>query len=130
MRVYVGLHFLQFLFKKFFFHSVSSFCAFCVCYESNILNKDIKICYHHLKRSTCYVILFSLYKNYKGSHQRCKKLLLKIWQYSQENNCWNLILPKLQVMPAMLLKKRLQNRCFLVNIAKFLRILHLKNICF
>ena len=42
-----------------------------------------------LKRSNCYVILFSLCKNSRKSHQRCsiKKLLSKILQYSQENNC-------------------------------------------
>ena len=36
--------------------------------------------------------------------------------------CWSLLLTKLQAWrPAFLLKKRFQHRCFLLNIAKFLR---------
>ena len=49
-----------------------------------------------------------------------KKLFLKISQYSQENTC---------VLKLIFIKKRLQQRCFLVNITKFLRTPFLKNTC-
>ena len=52
----------------------------------------------------------------------CKKGFLEISENSQEHTCArvsNLI--KLQARPATLLKKRLWNRCFSVNFAKFLR---------
>ena len=42
--------------------------------------------------------------------------------------CWNLVLIKMQALrPATLLKKRLQHRCFPVNIGIFLRTPILKN---
>ena len=80
---------------RFFFRvsdntSFSSFSTFCVfCFELNVLNQDINICVIIIKRSSCYVILSSLYKNSGSSHRKSsmEKLLLKIWQYSQENNC-------------------------------------------
>ena len=44
--------------------------------------------------------------------------------------CWSLLLIKLQAIPALyFFEKRLQRRCFPVNIAKFLRVPILKNIC-
>ena len=44
--------------------------------------------------------------------------------------CWSLLLIKFQALrPCNFIKKRLQHRCFPVNIAKFLRKLILKNIC-
>ena len=46
-----------------------------------------------------------------------KKLFLKISQYSQESTC----------IGVSFFSKRLQHRCFLVNIVKFLRIPILKN---
>ena len=70
--------------------SFSSFSTFCVfCFELHVLNQDINICVIIIKRSSCYVILSSLYKNSGSSHRKSsmEKLLLKIWQYSQENNC-------------------------------------------
>ena len=48
-----------------------------------------------------------------------KKLLLENLQYSQET----------PVLESLFYEKRLQHRCFLVNIAKFLRTPILKNIC-
>ena len=49
----------------------------------------------------------------QSSHRRCsiKKLLLTILRYSQENN----------LKACNFLKKRLQHKCFLMNIVKFLR---------
>ena len=46
--------------------------------------------------------------------------MLKISQYSLENNC---------VRVTCVIKKRLQHRCFPVNVAKFLRAPILNNIC-
>ena len=60
-----------------------------------------------------------------------KKLFLKISQYLQENTCVGVsFLIKLQpVRTATLIKRDCQDRCFLVNITKFLRTPILKNIC-
>ena len=52
-----------------------------------------------------------------------KKMLLKILQYLQENTCVGVF------QACNFIKKRLQCRCFPVNIAKFLRTLIFKNIC-
>ena len=68
----------------------------------------------------CFVYLISA----RNSHPEvfCKKVLLKILQYSQENTCVRVsFLIKLQPAPAALLKKRLWQRRFSVNFAKFLR---------
>ena len=47
----------------------------------------------------------------------------------KKNLCWSLFLIKLQAFkPALVLKKRLQHKCFPVNIVKFLRTLILKYI--
>ena len=81
--------------------------------------------YHKLKKCL----------NSRSNHQRCsieqKRLFLKILQYSQENTCWFPVLIDLQASrPATSFKKkRLQHRCFPMNIAKFLRTLILKKIC-
>ena len=57
-----------------------------------------------------------------------KAVLLKISQYSQEKHLyWNLILIKLQARSPI--KRRFRHRCFPVNIAKFLRIPNLEEIC-
>ena len=57
-----------------------------------------------------------------------KKIFLKISQNSQENTSTRVsFLIKLQAPPATLLKKRLLNRCFPVNFAKFLTTLFLQN---
>ena len=59
-----------------------------------------------------------------------KKLFLKISQYSQEKNCAGVsFLIKLQALSPVTLLKRLQHRCFPMNIVKFLRTPILKNIC-
>ena len=70
IRVYVGLHFLQFLLKNQFFVFLCfwRFVFFC---ESDVLNQNIKMSYH---ASEFNVILFSLYKNsaYKYHQTICK----------------------------------------------------------
>ena len=55
-------------------------------------------------------------------------MLLRVSQDSQEKNlCCSLSIRKLQAFN--LIKKRLQHRCFPVNVANFLRTPILKNIC-
>ena len=65
----------------------------------------------------------------KSIMNRCsiRKLFLKILQYSQKNTCVGVsLLMKMQAFsPVILLKKQ----AFSVNIAKFLRIPVLKNMC-
>ena len=57
-----------------------------------------------------------------------KKIFLRISQNSQENTSARVsFLIKLQAPPATLLKKRLLNRCFPVNFAKFLTTLFFNN---
>ena len=59
-----------------------------------------------------------------------KKVFLKISQYSHWNTCVGVSFNKVAGLKACNFnKRRLQNRCFLVNIAKFLRAPILKNIC-
>ena len=59
-----------------------------------------------------------------------KKLSLKISQYSQENTCVGVSFNKLAGPQAdNFIKKRLQYRCFPLNITKFFRTLILKSIC-
>ena len=63
--------------------------------------------------------------------RRCslKKLFIIILQYSQENTCVGGIPSLIKIKAYNFIKKRLQRRCFLDNIAKFLRTSILKNIC-
>ena len=56
-----------------------------------------------------------------------KGVLKNFTIFTRKHLCWSLFLITLQA--CNLLKKRLQHRCFLVNIAKFLRTPILKNIC-
>ena len=61
--------------------------------------------------------------------RRCsvKKVFLKISQNSQKNTCASLFFNKVAgLMPAIVLKKRLQYKCLPVNFAKFLRTPFLK----
>ena len=58
-----------------------------------------------------------------------KKLFLKIWQYSQETGLESILNNAAGFQACSVIKKRLQRRCFPVNIAKFLRTPILKNIC-
>ena len=70
--------------------------------------------------------------NFKGSRSQMlsKKAFLKISQYSQENTCAELLFDKVTGLEVYnFIKERLQHRCFLANIAKFLRKPTLKNIC-
>ena len=88
IQVYVGLHFLKFLFENQLQTSLSVRSVFC--FESNVSNQDIKICVIMiLKRSICHVILFSICRSPRSSHRSCsreKLVVLKISLYSQENN--------------------------------------------
>ena len=54
-------------------------------------------------------------------------LFLKIFQYWQENTCVGVFFNK--VKACNFTKMKLQCRCFLVNITKFIRTLILKKIC-
>ena len=67
-------------------------------------------------------------RNYRISHQRCsiKTLFLKFLQYWQENTCYSILN---KVSGFSFIKKRLQLRCFPVNIAKCSRTPILKNTC-
>ena len=59
-----------------------------------------------------------------------KGVLKNSANFTGKHLCWSLFSIKLQAwIPATLLKKRLQHRCFPVKVAKFLRIPILKNIC-
>ena len=67
--------------------------------------------------------------NSRSSHQRCsieKSVLKNFAIFTGKQLRWSLDLQALR--PATLFK-RLQHRCFPVNIAKFLRTLILKKIC-
>ena len=56
-----------------------------------------------------------------------KAVLKNFATFTEKYLCWSLFLIKLQA--GNFIKKRLQHRCFLVNIAKILRASILKNIC-
>ena len=66
---------------------------------------------------------------YKMQKQSARGVLKNLTKFTGKHLCWSLCSVKLQVFrPATLLKKRLQYRCFPVNIAKLLRTRILKNI--
>ena len=68
----------------------------------------------------------------RSSHRRCciRKLFLKILQYPQETPVLESIFKKVaDLQTCNFIKKRPQHRCFPVNIAKFLILPILKNIC-
>ena len=70
-------------------------------------------------------------RNIRSSHQRCsiKKAVLKNFAiFLRKHLFWSLFLIKLQTFRSTTLIKRLQHRCFPVNIANFLKPI-LKNIC-
>ena len=67
----------------------------------------------------------------RSSHRRCsiKKVFLEFSLYSQENTCVESCFNKVAGLKACdFIKKRLQHRCFSVNIARFIRKPILKNI--
>ena len=81
---------------------------------------------------------FFLYKKltkinllYRSSHQRCslKKVFFKNFtKFTGKHLCWSLFFNKVSgLRPAILLKKKLQQRCFPVNFVKFLRTSFLQN---
>ena len=69
----------------------------------------------------------------RSSHQRCsiKQTALENFAiFTGKHLCRSLFFVKVaSLRPETLFKKRLQHRCFLVNIKKFLRAPILKNIC-
>ena len=71
------------------------------------------------------LFLFSLKK--RSSHRSCfiKNGVLQIFaKFTGKQLCWNLFFNQVvDLRPAVLLKKRLQHRCFPVNLAKSLRTL-------
>ena len=72
----------------------------------------------------------NVYVYSRSSHWRCsiKKGVLKIFAiFTEKDLCWNLFIKLL--INSLFIKKRLQHRCFLKNIARFLRTPILKNIC-
>ena len=80
--------------------------------------------------SNCMRILSILLLQVRTNHRRCsiKKLFFNIWQYSQENTCVGVYFFWVLLQACNCIKKRLQPRCFPVNIAKFARAPILKNI--
>ena len=70
---------------------------------------------------------------FRRSHRSCsiKEAGLKNFSiFARKHLCWSLFFNKVaNLRPATLLKKRLQHRCFPVNIGKFLGTPILKNIC-
>ena len=75
----------------------------------------------------------SLKTKYRSSHPRCsiRKAVLKNFAiFTGKHLCWSLCFNKVVYLQTCnFIKKRLQHRCFPVNIAKFLRNPILKNIC-
>ena len=88
-------------------------------------------CYQHLKKSNCHVILFSPYKNSRSSHRRCIKAVTKKFAIlTGKKTVLESLYSKVSGLSTCnVIKNRLQNRCFLVSIAKFLTAPILKNIC-
>ena len=83
--------------------------------------KTSKEFYHHIKISEKYNEQKVFYK---------KTVLDNFAILTEKCLCWCLFLNKNAGLQACnFIKKRLQHRCFLVNIAKFLRTPILKNIC-
>ena len=67
-----------------------------------------------------------IYRNSRSrsSHQKCSiiKMFLKYSQYSQENTCVGVFFNKVAGLRlANVLKKRLQHRCFPVNVAELFK---------
>ena len=71
---------------------------------------------------------------WRSSHQWCsmeKAFLNNFAIFTGKHLCWSLFSITLHhgFIPATFLKKRIQQRCFPVSVAKFLRTLILKNTC-
>ena len=83
--------------------------------------KTFKESYHHIK----------FQKSIMNRKWSVKTLFLIVSQYSQENTCVGVFFfNKNEGLQACnFIKKRLQHRCFLGNVAKFLRTPILKNTC-
>ena len=83
-----------------------------------------------IKEQTPQLTLLHRGRTVRSSHRRCyiRKLFSKISQYPQETPVLESIF-KVNLWACNFIKKRLQHSCFPVNIAKFLILLILKNIC-
>ena len=91
----------------------------------------------------CFCILLSQHKTVTENNERnllsteaaargvlSEKLFLNILQYSQESTVVGVSFSEsCRPEPCNFIKKKLQHRCFSVNIAEFLRTPILKNIC-
>ena len=78
-----------------------------------------------IKEQTPQLTLLCCGRTVRSSHRRCsiKKLLLKISQCTQETPFLNSLFKNLAGLKACnFTKKRPQHKCFLVNIAKYLRL--------
>ena len=68
---------------------------------------------------------------FRSNHQRCsvrKGVLRNFTKFTSKNLCQSLFFNKVVgLRPATLFKKRLQHRCFPVNLVKFLRTSFLQN---
>ena len=85
-----------------------------------------------IKEQASHLTLLYCGRTVRSSHRRCsiKKLFLKILQYPQETPVLEFLFKKVAGLKARsFIKKRHQLRCFLVNIAKSLRLPIWKNIC-
>ena len=105
-------------------------------YLCNVLRKFlIKIestCGREIKEQAPQLTLLYCGRTVRSSHRRCciRKLFLKILQYTQETPVLESTFKKFtDLQTCNFIKKRPQHRCFPVNIAKFLILPILKNIC-
>ena len=111
---------------------------FCLLYSIKILDLEIIFKYSQsLFALTCYIIAHLVptsivFMNTRRIHQRCslEKTSLKNFAiFTGKHLCRSLFLIKLQINFSInFIKKRLQHRCFSVNIDKFLITPILKNI--
>ena len=95
------------------------------------MNKGLLLLRYHQLFS---IILLMLVKEVaQAATRRCsmKKVVLKNFAISTGNHlCWSLFFNKIASRQACnFTKKRLQQRCFLMNMVKFLKTAILKNIC-
>ena len=105
----------------------------CLCqYDTHFFN--ILTCTKHMVFTyflQMLVFIWTLSSVIRPSHQRCsceKKVFLKISQNSKKNTCASLLFNKVaNLRTATLLKRRLWQKCFPVNFAKFFSIPFLQN---
>ena len=97
---------------------------------NNLLDNDIDFGVESDNKLECTTNPLSAHRNARRSHRRCSVkngVLRNFAIFTGKHLCWRLFLIKLQ--KRKVIKKKLQHRCFPVNIAKFLTTPILKNIC-